>query len=165
MLHARTVSTLNFADASGPEDAGDYMWWEDLCQLEMDQEKYEEERAAEARRLRSSARKLLEKAAGESTPADRERLVEQVRRLLWQANDPLPQRRQALEHREQITMRSCGRPAVLVRPSLPRLREVYHRDETCGLISGDGRYLNKAGWTPVGEAEASGYRPCARCGG
>ncbi|GAA3372086.1 hypothetical protein GCM10017744_102140 [Streptomyces antimycoticus] len=160
-----SVSSLRFTEASGPQDAGEHMWAEDLGQLDMDQDRYEEERTEEARRLRSSARELLERAAGELTRADRERLIDQARWQLQQANDPLPQKRQALERREQITMRSCGRPAVLVRPSLPGHREVYHRDETCGLISGDGRHVTHAGWTPVGEAEAAGYRPCARCGG
>ncbi|GAA1187803.1 hypothetical protein GCM10009578_031290 [Streptomyces rhizosphaericus] len=159
------VSILRFTDASGPKDAGEHTWSEDLCQLEMDQEDYEAERAAEARRLRSSARELLAQAAAEFTPADRERSIERATQQLQQANDPLPRKRQALERREQIMMRSCGRPAVLVRPSFPGQREVYHRDETCGLISGDGRHLDSSGWTPVGEAEAAGYRPCARCGG
>ncbi|WP_371588074.1 hypothetical protein [Streptomyces virginiae] len=160
-----TVPTLNFTEAAGPKDAGEYTWEEDLHRLGLEQEAYEEERVTEAKRLRSSARELLDEAAAESTPADRERLVERARWQLQRANDPFPQKRQALEHREQIMMRSCGRPAVLVRPSLPGHREVYHRDETCGLIGGDGRHLNSAGWTPVGEAEAAGYRPCARCGG
>ncbi|MFI1177824.1 hypothetical protein [Streptomyces melanogenes] len=159
-----TVSTLRFLDASGPQDAADYMWAEDLTQLELDQETYEEERAAEATRLRAYARELLERAAAESAAAGRERLIARAGQQLQQAKDPLPHKRQALEHREQILMQSCGRPGVLVRPSQPRYRNVYHRDATCGLISGDGRLLKNAGWAPIVEAEAAGYRPCARCG-
>jgi hypothetical protein len=135
------------------------------AQLVMDQNMYEEERASAARSRRAAARALLERAADEPTEAHRDQWIEQARRKLQQASGPLPRRRQGLEHREDIVMRLCGRPAVLVRLSLPGHREVYHRDETCGLIGGDGRHLSTAGWIPLGEAEAVGYRPCARCGG
>ncbi|MFE5037841.1 hypothetical protein [Streptomyces sp. NPDC056683] len=57
-----------------------------------------------------------------------------------------------------------GEPAVLVRASAPDGREVFHGSEQCGLIVGDGRQLQEASWMLLGDAEAVGYRPCARCG-
>jgi len=57
-----------------------------------------------------------------------------------------------------------GEPAVLVRASAPDSRDVFHGDETCGLITGDGRQLDDASWMLLGDAREAGYRPCARCG-
>ncbi|MFI6434772.1 hypothetical protein [Streptomyces sp. NPDC050759] len=55
-------------------------------------------------------------------------------------------------------------PAVLVRASAPGNRAVFHSDEQCGLIVGEGRRLDDASWMLVGDAQAVGYRPCWRCG-
>jgi hypothetical protein len=159
------ISTLGYMEASGPEDAGDYMWTEDMGTLEIEQDDYERRRTEAALTLRQSARELMGQASVQSDPQERERLIQQAIHKSNQANDPLPVARRALEALEQVLIRSCGRPAVLVRPSLPMHREVYHRDETCGLISGKGRGLEHAGWAPLGVAEAAGYRPCERCGG
>lgn len=57
-----------------------------------------------------------------------------------------------------------GEPAVLVRASAPGSREVFHGDEECGLMVGDGRKLQDASWMLLGDARAAGYRPCERCG-
>lgn len=160
-----TVSTLSFTQASDAEDAGEYMWFDDMAKLEDEQETYEHQRMQAAQKLRQDARNLLGQAALQADPRERDRLIGQAKEKMHLANDPLPERRQALERLEQSLSRSCGRSAVLVRPSFPGHREVYHCDAGCGLISGEGRHLNDAGWTLVGEAEAASYRPCARCGG
>lgn len=57
-----------------------------------------------------------------------------------------------------------GEPAVLVRASAPGSREVFHGNEECGLMVGDGRKLDDASWMLLGDARAAGYRPCERCG-
>ncbi|WP_433452505.1 hypothetical protein ACQPXS_30735 [Streptomyces sp. CA-142005] len=159
-----TVPTLSFNDASDADDAGEYMWEEDLRKLAREQEEYERARMESAQTLRKAAYALMEKAAAEADSGERNRLIEQARLKLRLAHDPRPQSRQVLERQEQIIARSCGRPAVLLRPSLPGHRETYHTGPECGLISGKGRHLEDSSWAPVGEAEAAGYRPCERCG-
>lgn len=159
-----TVPTLSFNDASDADDAGEYMWEEDLRKLADEQEAYERARMESAQVLRSAARALMEKATAQADSGERDRLIEEARLKLRLAHDPLPQSRQGLERQEQIIARSCGRPAVLLRPSLPGHREAYHTGPECGLISGKGRHLADSSWAPVGEAEAAGYRPCERCG-
>lgn len=57
-----------------------------------------------------------------------------------------------------------GEPAVLVRASAPGSRNVYHGDERCGLVTGEGRRLKEASWMLRGDAEEVGYVPCQRCG-
>lgn len=57
-----------------------------------------------------------------------------------------------------------GEPAVLVRASGPDARTVFHGDEQCGLMTGDGRNLDDASWMLLGDAREAGYRPCLRCG-
>jgi hypothetical protein len=57
-----------------------------------------------------------------------------------------------------------GEPAVIVRASAPDSREVYHSNEQCGLMTGDGRKLDGASWMLLGDAQEAGYRPCVRCG-
>jgi hypothetical protein len=57
-----------------------------------------------------------------------------------------------------------GEPAVLVRASAPDSRDVFHGDEHCKLITGDGRHLADASWMLLGDARETGYRPCLRCG-
>ena len=158
-----SVSTLSFTQAAGPEDAAEYMWGEDRLALQMEQEHYERLRTEAAQRLRKEARDLLETAAAEVGPEERDRLIQDAAKKMGFANDPLPRERQALEALERRLIRSCGRPAVLVRPSLPNSRDAYHRDESCGLISGKGRHLDRAGWTLIGDAEAVGYRRCEKC--
>lgn len=140
------------------------MWEEDLGRLAREQVAYERARMEAARTLRAAACALMERAAGEVDAQERDRLIEQARLKLRLAHDPLPQSRHVLERQEQIIARSCGRPAVLLRPSLPGHREAYHTGPECGLISGKGRHLEDSSWAPVGEAEAVGYRPCERCG-
>lgn len=159
-----TVPTLSFDEASDAEDAGEYMWEEDLRKLVGEQQAYERARMNSAQVLRTAARALMEKVEAEADSRERDRLIEQARLKLRLAHDPLPQSRQELERQEQIIARSCGRPAVLLRPSLPGHREAYHTGPECGLISGKGRHLKDSSWAPVGEAEAAGYRPCERCG-
>jgi hypothetical protein len=159
-----TVPTLSFNDASDADDAGEYMWEEDLRKLADQQEAYERARMESAQVLRTAARALMEKATAQADSRERDRLIEEARLKLHLAHDPLPQGRQGLERQEQIIARSCGRPAVLLRPSLPGHREAYHSGPECGLISGRGRHLADSIWAPIGEAEAAGYRPCERCG-
>ncbi|CQR62899.1 Hypothetical Protein sle_34380 [Streptomyces leeuwenhoekii] len=159
-----TVPTLSFKDASDADDAGEYMWEEDLRKLTREQEAYERARMESAQALRRAACALMEKAAAQADPGERDRFIEQARLKLRLARDPRPQSRQVLERREQIVARSCGRPAVLLRPSVPGHRETYHTGPECGLISGKGRHLQDSSWAPVGEAVAAGYRPCDRCG-
>lgn len=159
-----TVPTLSFNDASDADDAGEYMWEEDLRKLARKQDAYERARMEAAQTLRAAACTLMEKAAAQVDARERDRLIEQARLKLRLAQDPLPGGRQVLERQEQIIARSCGRPAVLLRPSLPGHREAYHTGPECGLISGKGRHLEDSSWAPVGEAEAAGYRPCERCG-
>jgi hypothetical protein len=55
-------------------------------------------------------------------------------------------------------------PAVLVRASAPAGREVFHGNEQCGLMVGEGRQLDDSSWMLLGDAQAVGYRPCDRCG-
>ncbi len=57
-----------------------------------------------------------------------------------------------------------GEPAVLVRASAAGSREVFHGDEHCGLMTGDGRRLDEARWVLLGDAYGAWYRPCQRCG-
>lgn len=159
-----TVPSLSFDDASDASDAGEYMWEEDLGRLVRQQEEYEQARMGAAQKYRKAACELMERAAAQADSGERDRLVDQARMKLRLAHDPLPQGRQELEWREQIVARSCGRSAVLMRPSLPGQREAYHTGPECGLISGKGRHLEHSLWAPVGEAEAAGYRPCERCG-
>lgn len=55
-------------------------------------------------------------------------------------------------------------PAVLVRASAAGSREVFHGNEHCGLMVGDGRHLDDASWMLLGDAQGARYRPCERCG-
>ncbi|MBW8700845.1 hypothetical protein MBT84_14685 [Streptomyces sp. MBT84] len=55
-------------------------------------------------------------------------------------------------------------PAVLVRASAAGSREVFHGNEHCGLMVGDGRHLTEASWMLLGDARSVRYRPCERCG-
>ncbi|GHD14358.1 hypothetical protein GCM10010313_40690 [Streptomyces violarus] len=57
-----------------------------------------------------------------------------------------------------------GEPAVLVRASAAGTREVFHGNEHCGLMAGDGRHLVDASWMLLGDAQGVRYRPCDRCG-
>lgn len=57
-----------------------------------------------------------------------------------------------------------GEPAVLVRASAPGSRHVFHGDEHCGLMVGEGRRLDDAKWMLLGDAAAVGYVACQRCG-
>jgi hypothetical protein len=159
-----TVPALSFNEASDANDAGEYMWEEDLYELIRQQKQYEQEWMKEAQVLRKTACELMKQAAAQEDPRERDELIRQAQLKMRMAYDPRPESRLTLERREQIVARSCGRPAVLVRPSVPGHREVYHTGPECGLISGEGRHLEQSGWTPVGEAEAIGYRPCERCG-
>lgn len=55
-------------------------------------------------------------------------------------------------------------PAVLVRASAAGSREVFHGNEHCGLVAGDGRRPEDASWMLLGDAQGAWYRPCERCG-
>ena len=55
-------------------------------------------------------------------------------------------------------------PAVLVRASAADSRQVFHGDEHCGLMVGDGRHVAEASWMLLGDARGAKYRPCERCG-
>ncbi|MFE2473926.1 hypothetical protein [Streptomyces mirabilis] len=57
-----------------------------------------------------------------------------------------------------------GEPAVLVRATAPRSREVFHGDEKCSHMVGAGRRLDEASWMLLGDAQAAVYEPCERCG-
>ncbi|SHK55468.1 hypothetical protein [Actinacidiphila paucisporea] len=159
-----TVSTLNFTDATDAVDAGDYMWSEDMLALEGEQADYERRRAEAAGKHRARGYALLCQAAAQPDGPEGDRLRSLASQELRRANDPLPEAKRALERLERIVLESCGQPAVLVRPSLPDHREVYHRDAGCKHISGGGRYLLSCGWTLVGAAREVGYRACSRCG-
>jgi len=164
-VHPRTACLSPGGPPLRPRHSGVSMWLNSgVGPVEVARRARHECRLAEeVRRLRTEARDLLEAAAGQSDPAERDRFNRTVARMMKLAHDPLPGPRQALELLETRLTRSSGRPAVLVRPSQPRQREAYHRDETCGLISGEGRRLTHAGWVLVGTAESAGYRPCKRC--
>lgn len=73
----------------------------------------------------------------------------------------------------QLYMQDCylyegedrrNEPAVLVRASAPGNRDVFHSDDCCGLIAGEGRHPEQASWMLLGDARAVGYEPCTRCG-
>lgn len=67
------------------------------------------------------------------------------------------------EYRAEGVDRS-GEPAVLVRATAAGSRDVFHGDEQCGLIAGDGRKLGDASWMLLGDARQVGYRACTSCG-
>jgi hypothetical protein len=140
-------------DAYGPEDAAAFMRENYLEELKQSQQKYESQRAAAKERHRGKALEFFEGGELERAAAE-----------LHQAHDPLPEARAALEREEQEVLRIYREPVVLVRPSSPDSRDVFHRDDRCGLINGDHRHPDKASWMLLGDAQAAAYRPCARCG-
>lgn len=157
------VPWLPYVDVTNAEDAGWEMWHQDFHDLGTKQAKYEVRRAEKAKQHRDAAHAFIEKAAGEKAPRDRDRYLALARQELQNAADPLPKELADLRRTEGIVIRSCGRPAVLVRSTNPFQREKYHGGPECGLIGGEGRRLEDARWIPIGEALAIGHEPCSRC--
>lgn len=54
-------------------------------------------------------------------------------------------------------------PAVLVRASAAGSREVFHGNEHCGLMVGDGRHPEEASWMLLGGVRGAKYRSCEPC--
>lgn len=157
------VPWLPYAEVTDAEDAGWEMWHEDFHDLGVRQGKYELRRSEKAEQHRDAARAFMEKAAGEKGRLERDRYLALAGQELRNAADPLPEELADLRRTEGIVIRSCGRPAVLVRSTNPFQRERYHSGPECGLIGGEGRLLEEARWIPIGAALAIGHEPCSRC--
>ncbi|MFG2194439.1 hypothetical protein [Streptomyces sp. NPDC048639] len=139
-------------EADGPEGAATYMRDCYLLEFREKQREYVLQREQSEKQRWESVFECLER--GE---------LEQAAEELRQASDPSPELRVALEREAEEVIQVHREPAVLVRPSSPHSRDVFHRNERCGLISGDRRHPDQASWMLLGDAEATGYRPCARC--